>query len=102
MSDWQEQERKKWEVIGYKDECAKATKSLVGRYIMEQCCDSHAVYEIIKENKKTVRIRVLRVGDEWEIPYWGEEANIDIEYARQSVERRDRLADLFDKRIVEN
>jgi len=93
--EWKEKEEKKWDSIITKDKRAKEEGTLVGRYIKEPCCDSVAIYEIIREYKKTVKIRVLQVGDNWEIPYWGQETKIDIEYARNNIGYRDRLDEYF-------
>lgn len=83
------------------EECDKKAKergSLVGRFIQEQYADSYAYYQIIKENKKTVRIRVCTgIGDSWTIPYWGKEATIEKSYAIESIRRRDALNRIFSK-----
>ena len=72
------------------DKEAKRSDSLVGRYITEPVADGHAYYQIIKENKATVKIRLcVGLGDDWQVHYWGVEANIDKDYALQSLENRD-------------
>jgi hypothetical protein len=76
-----------------KDMEAKEKGVLKGRYINEQYADGYAFYEIIRENKKTVRIRVIKnIGDDWVIPYWGEEATIDKEHALKNIGWRDFMA----------
>lgn len=78
------------------DAKAAAEGTLLHRYISEPFADGRAFYQIVRVNKKTVRIRVCSgLGDDWVIPYWGPEATIDIEYAEQKVRGRDKMAQLF-------
>jgi hypothetical protein len=89
-----------WERLREYDQKAKAEGRLVGRYIREHIADGFAVYEIIRENKTTVRIRRIEhiCGDEWSIPYWGEEATIDKVYALQRINGRDAWEDMINGR----
>ena len=78
------------------DKTAKKCGRLVGRYISEPIADGKAFYIITKEMKTKVRIKHCKnVGDDYIIPYWGESAIIDKQYAKQNIERRDHLAELF-------
>lgn len=78
-----------------RDEAAKAKGDLKGRYIREGYADGYAIYEIIRVNKKSVRIRVVTgIGDDWRIPYWGDETTIPLEYALQNIKQRDFWSDL--------
>lgn len=96
---WKERFDKNWAAIKSGDEDAAAKGELVGRYISEPFADGNAVYQIIKENKKTVRIRVCTgIGDDWTIPYWGRETSIDKEYALTQIRRREGLRALFSKK----
>lgn len=77
---------------------AKNKGTILHRFIYEPIADGYAVYQIVKENKKTVRIRVCNgIGDDWQVPYWGEEATITKTYAEGSLNRRDRISELFNK-----
>jgi hypothetical protein len=97
--DFIEAMKKNWAKLQECDKTAKENGELVGRYIDEPFADGKAIYQIVKENKKTVRIRVCTgLGDDWVIPYWGEEATIDKEYAVKKVAQRDALAELFRKK----
>lgn len=81
------------------DKKAKEKNQLVGRYIKEPYADGYAIYQIIRENKSSVRVRVCTgLGDDWAIPYWGNEATIDKNYAEGNILRRDRMSELFKKR----
>ena len=86
------------------DREAKENGQLLHRYIQEPFADGFAVYQIIRVNKKTVRIRHCSgLGDDWMIPYWGEEATIDYHYAAEGVAHRDRIATFFaNKRLEQN
>lgn len=85
------------------DEEVKKNNTLLHRFIYQPYADGNAVYQIIKVNKKTVRIRVCTgIGDDWIIPYWGEETLIDKAYAEESIYRRDYLDSLFKGKSVVN
>lgn len=94
---------RKWEnnmrKVEEADEKAKSEGKLVGRYISEPYADGAAVYRIIRENKNTVRIKVVTdIGDDWVIPYWGEEATIDKSHALMRVKHRDAINEMFANR----
>ena len=75
---------------------AKDKGELLWRYIQEPFADGYAVYQIIKVNKKTARIRwCCGLGDDWVIPYWGEEAAVDLGYVKSKVDQRDNINAFF-------
>jgi hypothetical protein len=81
---------RKWAVIQKRDAEARAKGTLVGRYIQEGRGDGYAIYTIIRETAKKVVIRVeTGIGDDWVIPYWGEQATIDKAYAQSNIRFRD-------------
>ena len=56
----------------------------------EAYADGYAIYQIVRENKNTVRIKVCKdIGDDWVIPYWGEETTIDKSHAERNIGHRD-------------
>lgn len=72
------------------DEEARLNDQLLYRFLYEQYADGYAVYQIIRVNKTSCRVRVcVEIGDDWEIPYWGQETTIPLDYARESISRRD-------------
>lgn len=78
------------------DEKARKAGSLVGRVIRHPYADSYAVYQIVKENKSTVRVRVCHgLGDDWTLPAWGRESTINKQTALQFVQAADRFAAVF-------
>lgn len=88
-----------WKKLYEKDQELKAKGELIGRYIQESYADGYAVYTIEKVKGKKVLIAVVTgIGDDWHIPYWGAAAWIDLKYAKENVDRRDRLDKLFEKR----
>lgn len=99
VGTWKDLEKKSkenWAKLTKADEAAKKTGCLIGRYITEPHADGQAVYEIIKENSSKVTISVVTgIGDDWMIPYWGEEAEIDRSYAEQKINQRENLQGLF-------
>jgi len=91
--------KKNWSALESIDEEAKNSNKILHRYISHQHADGRAYYQIIKENKKTVKIRVCTgLGDDWVLPAWGEECNIPKPQAELFIKRRDGLKELFSKR----
>lgn len=95
--------KENWKQLNDIDQKAKEKGELLYRYITEPIADGQAVYQIIRVNKRTVRIRVCTgLGDDWQIPYWGKETTIDKKYAVQKVAQRDVWAEIFTKKGKEN
>ena len=87
---------KNFQKLCEEDKIAKENNQLVGRYIREPFADGYAYYKIVKENKKTVRIKVVTgIGDDWVIPYWGESATVNKDYIIDKIGYQDKLAELF-------
>lgn len=94
IEEWKENERK----LREQDAKAKAEGKLVGRFIQEPVADGYALYEIIRENKNTVRIRLIKgIGDDYQISYWGEEATIKKDFALANLGWRDNISKIFSK-----
>ena len=88
-----------WKKLYKKDQTLKGKGELIGRYIQESYADGYAIYTLEKIKGKKGLIRVVTdIGDDWRIPYWGDKAWIDLEYAKMSIERRDKLDELFKKK----
>lgn len=80
------------------DKAAKAMGLLVGRFIDEPIADGKAIYKIIKENKRTVRVKVVTgLGDDWTIPSWGKETTLSKDYVTRKIKSRDAITELFSK-----
>lgn len=81
------------------DREAKKAKKLVGRYISMSMADGKAFYQIVKENKKSVRIKVcIGLGDDWKVPYWGKESTIGKDYAASCIRVRDGINKIFSRK----
>ena len=86
----------KYSVLLREDKRAWTKESLVGRFIQEPIGDGYAYYKIVKDNKRTVHIEVVKgLGDDWIIPYWGEKATINRLHAVLNIAMRDRVELLF-------
>lgn len=93
IKKWEENFEKKLEKP---DEKAKKEGKLVGRYIRESIADGYAFYKIIKESKNTVEIKHIKgIGDDYMINYWGKQATIQKNYAKENIGFRDRLNSIF-------
>lgn len=78
------------ESLDEQDKQAEMDGTMVGRYIEEGIADGCATYVIVKENKRTVKIRhVTGLGDDYMIGYWGKEATIHKAYAKTHLTCRD-------------
>jgi len=95
---WIEAENQKWKVINERDSDAKRRGELVGRYVSHPYADSAAYYEVIRENKKSVRVRKIDVGDGWTLPAWGNEATVPKQVVCSMIEHRDYVAEFFASR----
>jgi len=96
MTDITKRWDENWEDLQDQDNLCKEAGQLLGRFIDEPYADGKAFYQIIRVFKKKVKIQVVtEIGDDWVIPYWGETATIDKDYAIQNIERRDALSKLF-------
>ena len=85
-----EEREELWLKIKQGDKEAREKGEILHRYITEPYADGKAIYQIIKVNKKTVRIKVcLGIGDEWVLPMFGEECLVDRNYIEESLKRRD-------------
>ena len=88
--------KKNYNKMIQRDTQAQQRGELVGRFIDEPIADGYAYYEIVRENKNTVRIKhITGVGDDYMVHYWGSIATIDKDYALQSIKRREALANIF-------
>lgn len=91
---WDENSKK----LEAQDSIAKAKKQLVNRYIKLSVADGYAFYEIVKETKSKVHIKLVTgIGDDYRVSYFGDSAIIDKSYAKSEIESRDQLAKLFGK-----
>jgi hypothetical protein len=60
------------------DDAAKKTRAWVGRTLEDGVADGAAIYVVVKENKKSVRIKVCQgIGDDWVSRHFGEECSLD-------------------------
>ena len=83
---------KNWKKLEKKDQESKKKGKLVGRFITEPYADGSAVYKIVSESGDKVRIKVVRnIGDDWEIPYWGEETTIKKSYVLEKLHQKDAM-----------
>ena len=78
--DWKEQgeihDRNETVIQGWEDTATKK-RLWVGRTLTDHVGDGNAVYVVIKENAKSVRIKVCRgLGDDWVSRHFGEECTL--------------------------
>lgn len=84
-----------WKTLVAEDEAAKAAGTMLGRFVTHPIGDGRAVYQIIGESQRTVRILVCTgLGDDWTIPAWGYEASVPKTKIAQMLARRDATAAL--------
>jgi hypothetical protein len=102
METWEKmlaESDRRYEELQKQDQEAKERWQLVGRYIEVGVADGSAYYEVIRENKKSVRIRLFKgIADDYMVGYWGYEATIDKQFAINNIHGRDSLRKLFSKK----
>lgn len=88
-----------WKKVVEKDQYNRQQGNLVGRYVQVRYADGYAYYEIIRENKKSARLRViLNIGDDWVLPQWGLQYTATLEFVMDNIRQRDRMDDLNQSR----
>lgn len=90
---------KRYEELEKQDQEAKNRGQLVGRYVSQGVADGSAYYQIIRENRKSVRIRLFEgIADDYRVAYWGYETTIDKEFAVNNIHGRDSMKKLFSRK----
>ena len=99
----------RWQVITQANEKRlnqierKAIKNggLLYRFIYEGVADGQAIYQIIRVNKNTVRIRLCSLDPcyaEYVVPYWGKETTISKKYAWKQINNQNSINKLFNRK----
>lgn len=86
---WEECTRDNRAKIDEIEKKAIANGGLLHRFMYEPVADGKAVYQIIKVNKKTVRVRLCCIDgcfNDYVVPQWGDEATIPIDYAQSVID----------------
>ena len=89
---WEEVRKANEEHLQKIEEKAIADGGLLHRFLYESVADGKAIYQIIKVNKTTVRVRLCSMDglyDDYIVPQWGEEATISKEYAISGIRWQD-------------
>ena len=93
--DWKELEacRKiNFERLKEIEEKAIKDGGLLYRFLYESVADGKAIYQIVKVNKRTVKVRLCSIDgyyNDYVVPQWGEEATVSIAYATSGVNWQD-------------
>jgi len=69
--------------------------TLLGGVVKFPMADSYAYYIVTKVNKKTVKLTWLDYCDQWVDQRVGKGSLINIDFARQHIEGKRKLAELF-------
>lgn len=79
------------------DEEAKAAGTLRGRYLYFSVGDGRAFYQIVKVNKRSVRVKLCYdvAPDNWELPLLGHAGSLTFQQALHEVRRREAIEELF-------
>ena len=95
--DWQEKQRKNYDILEEQDKKSKKNKTLIGRYVKEGVADGYALYLIISETKNnTVAIEhITPICGDYYHQYFGVGRKIDKKYAADNISQRDELDKIF-------
>ena len=102
--DWKlhkcgEQMDANWKLLEAEAREARDMGVLLGRYVTHPIADGNAIYQVVSESVRTVRIKVCYgLGDDWTIPAWGVGCRVSKATILDMVARRDRLAVMFGHR----
>ena len=80
------------------EELAIAEGKILHRFLYEAVADGKAVYQVIKVNKRTARVRWCQIDAcyaDYVVPQWGMEATVPLEYVEQSIRGQDALRKIF-------
>ena len=92
IDSWTEAFDANWAQLERIDDEARKKGTILHRYITHPYADGRAVYQIVKVNKKTVRIVVCGgFGDDWILPAWGRECLIERKLAESFIQRHDHI-----------
>ena len=88
---WQECREANFNHLKEIENKAIASGGLIYRFLYEAVADGKAIYQIIKVNKRTVRVRLCDIDGyaDYVVPQWGEEATVNIEYAESGIKWQD-------------
>ena len=95
---WQECEKANTELIEKIEDAAKKSGSILYRFLYESVADGKAIYQIIKVNKKTARVRICSIDGcfyDYVVPQWGAEATVSLDYVQKQINWQDKVAELF-------
>ena len=81
---------------------AIAQGGLLYRFLYEGVADGKAIYQIIKVNKKTVRVRLCCIDGcfyDYVVPQWGDEATVPKDYVESQIQFQDLFRDRFSRKM---
>lgn len=96
---WAYKEKENQDFLEKVDQAQKEASELCYRYLDFPYADGKAVYQITGICGTMVKIVCCQgLGDDWEIPEYGDEAVILLSQALQIVGRRDKMADWIEQK----
>lgn len=88
LKEWSDCEKANWKHLHEIENAAIEAGGLLHRFMYEPVADGKAIYQIIRVNKKTVRVRACSIDGlyyDYIVPQWGEEATIPKKYAEKAI-----------------
>ena len=99
MSDLINEWDRNYDAMVARDEQAKAKGLLIGRYVKKPYADGYAYYEIVKENKNTLNLKVVtNIGDDWVVPHWGTAPKVNKKSTVSRLEVEDKFYEMISKK----
>jgi hypothetical protein len=98
--DWDalhDQQKQNFERLKQEDAEARAQGTLLGRYIYFSVGDGRAFYQIVKVNKRSVRVMHCPnvAPDDWTLPMLGFEGTLTFQQALHETQRIEAIDRLF-------
>lgn len=100
INKWDKAQKANEKELDACDDEAKKVDRMVGRFFQIQVADGYAIYQIVKENKKTVRVKRCEgiCGDEYQDWNLGHGASMSKAKAQELIGFKDKLNEMFSKK----
>ena len=92
LSKWEECIKANEKHLEEIEEKAIANGGLLYRFLYESVADGRAIYQIIRVNKNTARVKICQIDgcyNEYIVPQWGHEATVPLEYIQKQINFQD-------------
>jgi hypothetical protein len=101
MKYFEDAHKRNWDELKRVEANVIAEGGILHRFLYEAVADGQAVYQVIKLNKKTAKVRWCQIDPcyaDYVVPQWGMEATVSLEYIENAIRWQDAMREAFAKR----